>query len=124
MKENNLVLTVAASSIRFRRSLELFQKVVLKTRVLFWDEKAFYMEQRFVDEEGFVYAIVLTKNHIILGEECERYWRPEDLVYLLHGDDVIRPKKSEDLDLWIKYNKKSSELMKTAIPTFVEEKQD
>jgi len=38
---------VVAQTIRFRRSLTLFQAFTIETRVLGWDEKAFVLEQRF-----------------------------------------------------------------------------
>ena len=38
---------VADVSVRFRRSLEPFQGYQLTTRILGWDEKWFYIEQRF-----------------------------------------------------------------------------
>ncbi|HLQ13736.1 MAG TPA: acyl-CoA thioesterase [Steroidobacteraceae bacterium] len=38
---------VVAQTIRFRRSLTLFQAFAIETRVLGWDEKAFVLEQRF-----------------------------------------------------------------------------
>ncbi len=43
---------VGNTNIRFRRSLRLFQRFTLKTRLLCWDEKWFYMEQRIESEEG------------------------------------------------------------------------
>jgi acyl-CoA thioesterase FadM len=39
---------IVAESIRFRRSLELFQRFEVETRVLGWDEKAFLMGHRFL----------------------------------------------------------------------------
>ncbi len=38
---------VAAETIRFRRPLKVFQRFVVETRVMGWDDKAFLMEQRF-----------------------------------------------------------------------------
>lgn len=38
---------VAASSLRFRRPLQPFQRYELHTRMVCWDEKWFYLEQRF-----------------------------------------------------------------------------
>ncbi len=38
--------------IRFRRSLQPFQRFTLKTRLLCWDEKWFYMEQRIESDRG------------------------------------------------------------------------
>ena len=39
---------VAAETIQFRRSLLLFQRFTIETRVLGWDDKAFLLEQRFL----------------------------------------------------------------------------
>ncbi len=39
---------VVAETIQFRRSLTLFDKFWIETRVLGWDEKAFVLEQRFI----------------------------------------------------------------------------
>ncbi len=39
---------VTSETIRFRRSLTLFQRFDIETRVLGWDAKAFFVEQRFI----------------------------------------------------------------------------
>lgn len=39
---------VAAQTIRFRRSLKLFERFRVETRVLGWDERAFVLEHRFM----------------------------------------------------------------------------
>ncbi|KAA3629730.1 MAG: thioesterase [Proteobacteria bacterium] len=39
-------------NIRFRRSLDPFQRFTMKTRLLCWDEKWFYMEQRIESSKG------------------------------------------------------------------------
>jgi acyl-CoA thioesterase FadM len=38
---------VAAETIQFRRSLTVFQPFVIETRVLGWDDRSIYLEQRF-----------------------------------------------------------------------------
>ena len=38
---------VVGESIRFRRSLELWDRFVIVTRVVGWDERVFFLEQRF-----------------------------------------------------------------------------
>jgi acyl-CoA thioesterase FadM len=43
---------VGNTNIRFRRSLKPFQRFTLKTRLLCWDEKWFYMEQRIESDRG------------------------------------------------------------------------
>jgi acyl-CoA thioesterase FadM len=53
-------LPVAASvSVTYRRSLRLWEKYTLETRVLGFDDKAMYVEQRFVrDNEVYVVGIM------------------------------------------------------------------
>jgi acyl-CoA thioesterase FadM len=49
----------AAVSVTYRRSLRLWQRYVLETKVLGFDDKAMYVEQRFVrDDEVYVDGIV------------------------------------------------------------------
>ena len=115
MRKNNCGVTIAASTVRYRRSLELFQKVILRTRVLAWDENAFYLEQRFTTEDGFVYAIVLTKNTVIQANKKERFVSPGELVQLLSGWSMQSPTLPHDLHLWIQYNSASSAMMKNAL---------
>lgn len=43
---------VAAETIRFRRSLRLWQRFTVITRVLGWSERAVYIEQRFETTDG------------------------------------------------------------------------
>lgn len=114
MRKSNCGVTIAASTVRYRRSLELFQKVILRTRVLAWDESAFYLEQRFITEDGFVHAIVLTKNTVIQANKKERFVSPGELVQLLSGWNMQSPILSCDLHLWIQYNSASSAMMKNA----------
>ncbi|XP_068702368.1 protein THEM6-like [Montipora foliosa] len=115
MRKNKCCVTIAASSVRYRRSLELFQKVVLTTRVLAWDETAFYLEQRFSDFGGFVYAVVITKNTLVQGSKAERRNSPSELVQLLTGWNVQSPTIPQDLHLWIQFNQTSSTMLKNAL---------
>jgi acyl-CoA thioesterase FadM len=52
---------VSIASIRFRREINPFQRFWLHTRVLGWDEKWFYMEQRFETKRGLA-AIGIVKG--------------------------------------------------------------
>ncbi|MBK1671704.1 MULTISPECIES: thioesterase family protein [Ectothiorhodospira] len=54
---------IASSMMRWRRSLMPFERFELRTRVLYWDDKWFYMEQRFV-RQGRTVAIGLVKGLI------------------------------------------------------------
>ena len=54
--------SLAAHCLRYRRSLTFFQRFVLRTKVLCWDEDAVYVEQRMARKsDGFVCAINLAK---------------------------------------------------------------
>lgn len=118
MDKNNTAVTVTATCARYRRSLHLYQKIVLQTRVLAWDEDAFYLEQRFVGKDGFVHALVLSKNKTVSRDNSGRLFMPEELVSLLYGECKESPRKSEDLELWIKYNSVSCERLRTiSLPT-------
>ena len=53
---------VAAETIRFRRSLQLFQAFDVETTVLGWDDKAFLIQHRFLrNEELMAEAIVRSR---------------------------------------------------------------
>jgi acyl-CoA thioesterase FadM len=55
---------VAAAQIRYRRSLAPFERYTLTTRLLSWDGKWFYLEQRFVRRDGSVAALAWVKAAI------------------------------------------------------------
>lgn len=50
-REKEFGAVVAASTMKYRRSLKLFDTFDLTTRVLGWDERCFYMEQVFTRQE-------------------------------------------------------------------------
>ncbi|HUR70022.1 MAG TPA: thioesterase family protein [Candidatus Thermoplasmatota archaeon] len=58
---------VTAATIRFRRSLDPFQEYELITRMLGWDDRGFYLEQRF-ERDGVVHAVGVIKG-LFLGPE-------------------------------------------------------
>lgn len=51
---------VASATVRFRRPLNLFQRFELHTRLLCWDDRWFYMEQRFT-RGGETAAVAVVK---------------------------------------------------------------
>lgn len=52
-RRNKWGAVVAASTMKYRRSLQLFDTFQLTTRVLGWDERCFYMEQVFTRRDKF-----------------------------------------------------------------------
>lgn len=59
---------VVNSTISYRKSLEPWQKFDIETRVIGWDEVAYFMEQRFV-RNGEIYA-----RAIMRGRFLKRSW--------------------------------------------------
>ncbi|MBW8871043.1 MAG: thioesterase family protein [Leifsonia sp.] len=58
-KDRGWYPVVASETISFRKSLELWQRFVVESRILGFDEKAVYVEQRFtVDGEIYTQAFI------------------------------------------------------------------
>lgn len=69
---------VVNSTISFRKSLEPWQKYQIETRVIGWDEIAYYIEQRFV-KDGEIYA-----RAIMRGRFLKRSWgivTPDEVMH-------------------------------------------
>jgi acyl-CoA thioesterase FadM len=64
MKARGWYPVVVSETISFRKSLELWQRFEVESRMLGIDERALYMEQRFV-VEGEVYARAFIKARIL-----------------------------------------------------------
>lgn len=66
MVQQKSVPILASASIRYRLSLDPFQKYSIQTQILGWDEKWFFIEQRFLmgsgPKQGEVAAIGLVKG--------------------------------------------------------------
>jgi acyl-CoA thioesterase FadM len=55
---------LGASTIRWRKALNLFDKIQLETRALGWEDKWFYFEQRFVCK-GITHAVAIMKVALV-----------------------------------------------------------
>lgn len=63
---------LAASCARYRRSLRLFEPFEVRTRLLGWDDRAFYLEARFVSlRDGFLCTLLRSRQHV-LGTSPDR----------------------------------------------------
>ncbi|XP_045716917.1 protein THEM6 isoform X1 [Phyllostomus hastatus] len=63
---------LAASCARYRRSLRLLEPFEVRTRLLGWDDRAFYLEARFISlRDGFVCALLRSRQHVLgTSPEC------------------------------------------------------
>jgi len=56
---------LAAETIRFKRSLKLFQKFTIRTRVIGWDERSVYLEQQFISKDKLVAKAVVDARFLM-----------------------------------------------------------
>ncbi|XP_026876984.2 protein THEM6 isoform X1 [Electrophorus electricus] len=99
-------VVVGASTIRYRRSLALWEAFEVRSRIVAWDEKSFYVEQRFVSKsDGFVSAVMLCRQNVIRST-------PEKILEFLCKKKVECPDIPEDLQHWIKYISASSQALR------------
>nr|XP_010600048.1 protein THEM6 [Loxodonta africana] len=88
------------------RSLRLLEPLEVRTRLLAWDDSAFFLEARFVSlRDGFVCALLRFRQHM-LGTS------PERVVQHLCKRRVESPELPLDLQHWIAYNEASSQLLR------------
>ncbi|MEQ2285607.1 Thioesterase superfamily member 6 [Ameca splendens] len=75
-------MVVGASTIRYRRSLAFREAFQIRTKVLGWDEKAFYLEQRFVSKrDDFVSAVMLCRQNVVGSS-------PESIIEFIYKKQV------------------------------------
>lgn len=58
---------VASATVRFRRPLNLFQRFDLHSRLVCWDDRWFYMEQRFT-RGGETAAVAIVKARFVAAD--------------------------------------------------------
>ena len=75
---------VSGSTMRFKRAIKPFQKFAVETRALYWDDKGFYLEQRFV-ANGKTLALGVVKA-VFVGPEG--IIRPEEICRLVGADET------------------------------------
>ncbi|XP_035286108.1 protein THEM6-like [Anguilla rostrata] len=99
-------LVVGASTIRYRRSLSLGEAFELRSRIVAWDDKSFYVEQRFVSRaDGVVSAVMLCRQNVQRGS-------PDKLLQYLCKRKVECPEYPEELQHWISFINASSQALR------------
>ena len=64
LESHGIHAVVGAQTITYRKSLQLFQRFTIESRLIGTDERAFYVEQRFV-VRGEVYARAIVRGRLI-----------------------------------------------------------
>lgn len=99
-------MVVGASTIRYRRALCIGEGYELRSRIVTWDEKAFYLEQRFVStKDGLVCAIMYCKQSVIRST-------PDQIMQHLCKRKVECPEFPEDLQHWVNFITASSQVLR------------
>ncbi|CAB0016872.1 unnamed protein product [Nesidiocoris tenuis] len=82
----------AATNVRYRRVIPIFTFYKVTTKVIYWDERSIYLEQKFITSDNFVRTAILSKAtmHKPIVEEV--------MVVLKAGP---KPEPLEDLKLWM-----------------------
>jgi len=86
---------VAAISIQYRRPLSPFQRFTLHTRILGWDDKWVFMEQRFETARGTA-AVAVVKGAILEG----RRTMPTQALMDLAGITGESPPLPPEIQAW------------------------
>ena len=87
---------VVAESIQFRRSLGLFQRFEIETRVLGWDEKAFVVEQTFFRGDEAIAVALVRARFLARGGGSVA---PDTIVRLVNPD-TPQPQMSPAVAQW------------------------
>ena len=75
-------------------------------QIVGWDEKAFYVEQKFVQtRDQFICAIVYVKQNFI-------GITPDEILKHTRGREIERPQLPEEVKKWIQCNEISSANLK------------
>ncbi|ALC49109.1 CG4666 [Drosophila busckii] len=83
-----------ASSVRYRRTIPIFHPYKIQTRLIWWDDKAIYLEQTFVTlADGFVRAVALSKQCITNCNVLE--------LMQNYPEAKQRPEMPAELKLWL-----------------------
>ncbi|KAG8441569.1 hypothetical protein GDO86_010667 [Hymenochirus boettgeri] len=99
-------MVMAACTARYRRSLRFMESFEIRTRLLCWDDKAFYVEQRFLaPKDGFVCAVLLSRQHVI--GNC-----PDNVIQSMCKRKVESPEFPEEVNHWICFNDTNSQRLR------------
>jgi acyl-CoA thioesterase FadM len=100
LRQGGFYPVVAAETIRFRRSLQLFQAFEVETRVIGWDEKAFIIQHHFWRRGNVVAEAVVRARFLKRGGGTAT---SQELLDLL-GKTGASPELPAWIDAWNRQN--------------------
>ena len=96
LHKQKIFSVMAAETMQFRKPLFLFQRFKIKTRLVGWDHRFFYLEHKFVSKKG-IHNIAFVKI-IFLGKNGERP-KPSEILELI-DIKVPQMKNSKVVKKW------------------------
>ncbi|KAI8507675.1 Thioesterase super member 6 [Branchiostoma belcheri] len=102
-------MVLGASTIRFRRSLQFLEPFRVRSKILCWDDKSFYVEQRLESlRDNFICAIVYCKQAVLRTS-------PARVVDATRGEPMDSPEFPLEITSWIEMNSISSENLRKSL---------
>ncbi|XP_053973796.1 protein THEM6 [Hylaeus volcanicus] len=93
-----------ASSTRYRRAIPIFMPYKVTTKLIYWEDKHFYLEHQFISvTDNFVRAVGLSKQ-TVTGLDI-----PVSEIIAEVEPGAQRPEIEKDLQLWISSMEESSQ---------------
>ncbi|XP_046743226.1 protein THEM6-like [Diprion similis] len=97
----------SAASVRYRRALPIFTPYKVTTKLIYWDDKNFYLEQQLISlPDNFIRTIVLSKQSVT-GLKI-----PVSEIIAKVEQEAKRPELPKDLRLWLESMEESSQKLK------------
>lgn len=93
-----------AATIRYRRSINFLRPFVVRSRIVWWDERSIYFEQRMQTlHDGFIRAVALSKSTVVNG----------DVPAMMKTFNIEKPSIAPmELEKWLESNDISSEKLR------------
>lgn len=72
LRKNRWGMTMAGASVRYRRRIRTFEKITMRSRAVYWDDKFVYLEQSMWKQNGecanqALYRAAITDQHGIVS---------------------------------------------------------
>lgn len=116
MLREKAVPILSSATIRYRLPLDPFQSYRLESKIIWWDQKWAYIEQRFIikdgEKAGAVAAISLVKGNFYSKKDLKVLPVP-DVMGAIHQDHIDAPECPKHLKEWIESEEALRDVTKT-----------
>ncbi|KAI4495161.1 hypothetical protein M0804_001362 [Polistes exclamans] len=107
MRKMGVTAVLGGSNARYRRPIPFLMMYKVTTKLIYWDEKSFYFEHKFINlRNNFIHTVILSKQTTIgmkmpINEFLQKF-EPE----------IRLPELQEDLRLWMESMEYSSQKLR------------